>query len=510
MRSKDVPAGESPWLLDDRFEISGAPSGGGMGVVYRAVDLQNSAVVAVKFLAPSGLNEAGVSIRRKHTPGDLRRFCRECDMHLRLGGQGVPAHIDQRTTGPRPYLVTEFIEGVDLNRFLRTNRPSFTAAVSVLHQLVRILGRVHACDVVHRDVKPLNIRLAENGEIFLVDFGIALPLTPGVTRHTDGGRTPGSSGYKAPEIIQGERNPGPAADIYGAACTFFQLVTGRLVFESNGAEYPLERQHCEETAPRLSDLVPEGVPPEVDALVARMLAKDPAERPDAQEVAEVVAPGLPRVGDLPPAPLLSPDPTLPFREGGGIAAASLPAVASFRASARPTVRRRAPGPLTRTELRTTRIAAAEEVRRGDPGERTRHLATLLAQAARKWNEDDHEVLAAVLTCADGARIVGDTMTAGSRYRAVERLTSAVTAESHLFSTALAARLGAAECRISEDGSGHTVLATWVEVCRAVVVMGRAAPMDLVERCLELGTDLVETGHADADTVTRWARALGGH
>ncbi|MFD9518826.1 serine/threonine-protein kinase [Streptomyces sp. NPDC059979] len=478
-----------------------------MGEVYRAVDLHNSTTVAVKFLAPSGRDEAGATIRRKPTIGDLRRFTRECDMHLRLGGEGVPAHIAQKTAGPRPYLVTEFVEGMDLHRFLRTNRPSFTAAVSVLFQLVRILDRVHACDVVHRDVKPLNILLAEKGEVFLVDFGIALPLTAGATRHTEGGRTPGSSGYKAPEIILGERNPGPAADIYGAACTFFQLVTGRLVFESDGAEYTLERQHCEDTAPRLSDLVPEGVPPEVDALVARMLAKDPAERPTAREVAETLFPSLPRFGSLPPTPLLSPDPTLPFRERGTAAAAPAMPTAPSRSSARPTVRRQAPGQLTRAEFRTATNAAAEEVRRGESGQHARHLATLLDPAGRKWSDDDHDVLEATLICANAARIVGDTVTAGSRYRAVERLTAAVSPESSRFPIALAARLGAAECRLSEDGWGDTVLTTWMDVCRALVAMDRTAPTDLVDRCLELGTDLGERGHADADTVACWSRRL---
>ncbi|MBP2035610.1 serine/threonine-protein kinase [Streptomyces avidinii] len=499
----DVPADQSSWLLGDRFEISGGPRSGGMGEVYRGVDLFDSTVVAVKFLSPSGQDESGATIRRRPNAGDLRRFSRECDMHLRLGGRGVPAHIAQELTGPRPYLVTEFVDGMDLYRFLRANRPSFTASVCVLFQLVQILTRVHACDVVHRDVKPLNILLSEKGEVFLVDFGIALPLTPGATRHTEGGRTPGSSGYKAPEIIQGERNPGPAADLYGAACTFFQLVTGRLVFESDGVGYTLERQHCEDTAPRLSDLVPEGVPPEVDDLVARMLDKNPSLRPTAHEVAEVLAPSLPRFGTLPPTPLLSPDPTLPFREGGAAAALTVPA-AQTRTSARPSVRRQAPGQLTRSELRSTLDAAAEEVRRGEPGDHTRHLATLLDRARRKWGEDDLEALEAVLTCANGARIIGDIMTAGSRYRTVERLTATVSHGSQLFPTALAARLGAAECRLSEEGQGAAVLDAWVEVCRDLVTMGRTAPAELVERCVELGADLDERGDADPDTVTHWS------
>ncbi|MGW4051441.1 serine/threonine protein kinase [Streptomyces sp. NPDC004779] len=504
----DAPANEPSWLLDDRFEVSGGPRSGGMGEVYRAVDLRTSTAVAVKFLAPSGQDEAGALVRRKPTVGDLRRFCRECDMHLRLGGQGVPAHIAHRTTGPRPYLVTEYVEGTDLHRFLRTNRPSFTASVSVVFQLVRVLARVHDCDVVHRDVKPMNILLGEKGEISLVDFGIALPLAPGATRHTEGGRTPGSSGYKAPEIIRGERNPGPPADLYGAGCTFFQLVTGRLVFESDGGEYTLEKQHCEDTAPRLSDLVPEGVPPEVDDLVARMLAKEPALRPTAREAGSVLAPYLPRLGTLPPTPLLSPDPTLPFREGGQAAASGSPVapVTQARPSARPGVRRQALGHVTRAELRETLSAASREVRQGEPGENVRHLATLLDKARRKWSDGDREVLASILMCAEGARVDGDVPSAGSHYRTVERLTDTASPGSPLFPIALAARLGAAECRLVDDEDGVTVLPVWLDVCKALIEMGRSAPADLVDRCLEAGADLGERGHAKP--VAFWSRGLG--
>ncbi|MEU3606066.1 serine/threonine-protein kinase [Streptomyces sp. NPDC035033] len=503
----DAPANEPSWLLDDRFEVSGGPRSGGMGQVYRAVDLRTSSTVAVKFLAPSGLDEAGALVRRKPTAGDLRRFSRECAMHLRLGGQGVPAHIAHRTTGPSPYLVTEYVEGTDLHRFLRSNRPSFTASVSVLFQLVEVLARVHGCDVVHRDVKPMNILLGEKGEISLVDFGIALPLTPGVTRHTEGGRTPGSSGYKAPEIIRGERNPGPAADLYGAGCTFFQLVTGRLVFESDGGGYTLEKQHCEDTAPRLSDLLPEGVPPEIDDLVAHMLAKEPTLRPTAREAGDVLAPHLPRLGTLPPIPLLSPDPTLPFREGSQTASSGslITPAARSSSSARPAVRRQPPGHVTRAELRETLSAASREVRQGEPGENVRHLATLLDKARRKWSDGDREVLTSMLICADSARIVGDVLTAGSHYRTVERLTDTVSPDSPLFSIALTARLGAAECRLAEDEEGGMVLAVWLEACKTLIAMGRSAPADLVDRCLETGADLAERGHAE--TVASWSRRL---
>ncbi|MFJ3987682.1 serine/threonine protein kinase [Streptomyces sp. NPDC090032] len=502
----EFPPDGASWLLSDRFKITGPLGSGGMGIVHRAIDLETSAHVAVKFLAPSGPDESSVLGRLRPTPGDLKRFGRECRMHVDLGGDGVPAHVAHLLTGPSPYLVTELVDGVSLYTWLRTNRPSFAASVCVLLRLAQILDRVHACRVVHRDVKTLNILISTKGEIFLVDFGIALPLTPGATRHTDKGtRTPGSLGYMAPEIINGERNPTPAADVYGAACVFFQLVTGRTVFVPKGGEYTVEKQHCEDVAPRLSEFVPGSVPAEVDDLVARMLAKDPALRPTAREVAQILLAHVPPPDAPAPHPVLSPDPTLPRRRQDPDTAAS---GAPARARSRPSVRRPASGGLTRSQLRAAMASAAEEVAEGEPGVHTRQLAGLLAKAGQKWGEDDREVLSAVLLCADGDRCVGDMVTAGSRYRSVGRLTASVAEGSPVYTVALAARLGAAECRLSEDEEGETVLPVWVDVCRAVLAMGPTAPAELTERFRELGDDLAERGHET--TVAAWLGRLREH
>ncbi|MGW2339082.1 serine/threonine-protein kinase [Streptomyces sp. NPDC001661] len=498
----EFPPDGASRLLGDRFRITDSLGSGGMGIVYRAIDLETSAQVAVKLLAPSGPDETSVLGRLRPTPGDLKRFSRECRMHLDLGGDGVPVHVAHQLTGPSPYLVTEFVEGVSLYKWLRTNRPSFAASACVLLRLAQILDRVHAHDVVHRDVKTLNILISTTGDIFLVDFGIALPLAPGATRHTDrGARTPGSLGYMAPEIIKGARNPTPAADVYGAACVFFQLVSGRMVFDCQGGEYTVEQQHCEEPAPRLSEFVPGSVPAEVDDLVARMLAKDPVLRPTARKVAQIFVAHVPPPDAPAPNPALYPDPTLPRRERGRGTAATVPSLPRSR----PAVRRQAPGNLTRAQLRAAIAAAACEVSAGEPGSHTRQLGGLLAKAGQKWGDDDREVLSAVMLCADGDRCTGDMVTGGSRYRSVERLTASATLDSPVYPVALAARLGSAECRLAEDEAGDTVLPVWVAVCRAVIAMDPTAPRELTERCRELGTDLSERGHESA--VAQWSVQL---
>ncbi|MFF2656295.1 protein kinase [Kitasatospora sp. NPDC058032] len=490
-------SGGAARVLDGRFEITGPPRQGGMGSVHRAKDHDTGATVAVKFLAPLD-EDAGRQTRRKPTDSELKRFQRECEMYALLGGQGVPKLIAYRLTGSDPYLVTDFIEGSDLREFLLTNRPSLTVIASIAVQLLRVLARVHSCEVVHRDVKPHNILIAKDGTVYLVDFGIALPGDPQATRHTEG-VTPGSIGYKAPEIILGERNPTPAADVYGLGCTLFRLVTGRQVFPGTGT-YVIERHHCETPAPLVSEFA-DGLPAEVVRITARMLAKDPSARPSVAQVEAVFEVLVPKKDDPAPAPSCRPDPTLPFRTGGAFVP---PPADRVRRTTRPRVQRPDPGGPTRADLRDLLDRASAEVSRGEPGPGIEHLALLLLKAGRKWSEADHDVVAGRLIHAEALRISGDWVTAGSHYRRVSRQLEAAEAGSPHREFLIEARLGAAEC-LCEERRDDEALQLWSWATEAVITLGSTAPPRLVARCREVGDYLAEHGHVD--TVARLLRQL---
>ncbi|WP_316529472.1 serine/threonine-protein kinase [Kitasatospora brasiliensis] len=477
------------WVLDNRFEISGPSRRGGMGAVHRAVDRDTGKVVAVKFLAPINEDDAGLT-RRRPTVSERKRFQRECTMYELLGGQGVPALVTHQLTRPRPYLVTEFIDGADLNQFLQTNRPPVAATAAIAVQLLRVLARVHSCEVVHRDVKPHNVLLGHDGTVHLVDFGIALPVDPLATRHTEG-RTPGSIHYQAPEIILGERQPGPTADVYGVGCIVFQLITGRLVFAGSDVDYIIERHHCETPAPPVSEFV-DGLPDEVVGIVTRMLSKDPSLRPSPEEIEAVFAPLLPRPGDPAPNPSCRPDPTLPFRAGG--APGPVPARPVRRA--RPRVQRAALDGPSRSTLRELNGRAAEEVTQGNPGAHVERLALLLPDACRKWTEADHDVLAGRLVCANAARITGDWITAGTGYRKVVRQLEPTPTEAPLQDLLVEARLGAAECLVEDQQDGEA-LRLWSWAADVLLDKGDSAPPRLLDMCQEVGAYLAEQGQADA-------------
>lgn len=483
-------------VFAERFKITHAPKSGGMGTVYRAEDLTTGQIVAVKFLVRPPRDSAPG--RGDHygrlTPNELKRFERERDMHEQLGGRGIPRLIAYDFLGGRPYLVTEFIDGKNLRDFLESQRPTLTATASIIVQLLRILERVHAKGVVHRDIKPQNVILAESGEVFLVDFGIALPDDPDATRHTEG-RTPGSLGYKAPEIILGERNPTPAADIYGVGCTVFRLVAGDRVF--NGAsEHIIEQQHCDTPAPRLDDRIP-GLPPGLADLVARMLAKNPRSRPSASGAAAALALLLPRPGDPAPDPALDPDPTVPFRMNTDAPAATPTAVPARGGNRRPVVRRQVGSIPNRNAFRALLDEAEQELARSVPGPRAERLDAMLKEVRGSWGACDPDVVRARLVCADRLRYKGDWPGAGGRYRLLARDLDGAKSGTMEHGRWLEALIGVAECMVPEEDSTDRAFPLWEAAVRRLYVLLPSPPERVVRRARESGDEFAEWGHRTA-------------
>lgn len=474
-----------------RFKITHGPKGGGMGTVYRAKDLTNGRIVAVKFLIrpPRDSVHGQANHLGRLGPADLKRFEREREMHERLGGHGIPRLIDYDFVGGRPYLVTEFIDGKNLRDFLESCLPTLTATVSIAVPLLRILDRVHAAGVVHRDVKPQNVILADDGTVHLVDFGIALPDDPDVTRHTEG-RTPGSLGYKAPEIILGERNPSPAADVYGVGCTVFRFVAGDSVF-TGASEHIIEQHHCHTPAPRLDARIP-GLPPEFADLVERMLAKEPWLRPSASEAVAGLSPLLPAPGDAAPNPALTPDPTLPFRTGVAAPPTAFPSRSA--GSRRPVVRRPAATVLSRVAFRTLVDGAERELAKEGPGPQAERLAQTLNAVRGTWDPCDPDVVRARLLCADRARLTGDWPGAGARYRLLVRDLDGAAAGTSEQGWLLEARIGAAECLVPEEDGTDRAYPAWEAAVLNLRSLLPVPPQRAVRRARESGEELAEWGH----------------
>ena len=250
-------------LLAGRYRLEGLLGRGGMGEVYRAVDTADGQAVAVKVLPASA---------DRHHADRLRR---EAQIVAGLTDPHIVAVLDAGAEDGRLYLAMRLVDGADLRRVLAGGRLEPARAIGVLTQVATALDTAHANGVVHRDVKPSNILLSEDGTAYLTDFGIARPLDPEVTRMTVTGGYVGSLDYIAPEQLRGLDVTG-TADVYSLACVLYECLTGKVPFPGTDPAAKLAAQlNAKPPAPSVFD---PRIPPALDLVVATGMDKDPHRR----------------------------------------------------------------------------------------------------------------------------------------------------------------------------------------------------------------------------------------
>jgi len=253
-------------VLADRYEVGALLGSGGSSHVYRARDRRLGRDVAAKILH-LGHGE----------PQARERFLREALLGGRISHPNAVKVLDAGEDGADLYIIMELVAGEDLAaRLARTGPLGEREAVDIAVQVLDVLDAAHRVDVVHRDVKPSNILLGEDGRARLVDFGIAKPLqdlTAGLTRT---GEILGTAKYLSPEQARGDP-PGPPTDLYAVGAVLFEAISGRPPFIAD-SPVALVLAHRDETPPPLASVI-NAVHPEVAAVVDQALAKDPSQRP---------------------------------------------------------------------------------------------------------------------------------------------------------------------------------------------------------------------------------------
>lgn len=259
-------------VVADRYQIDERVGEGGMGVVFRASDLQTGVPVAVKVLAGQG-----------HT--EVRRFEREAGLLSQLDHPAIVRYITRGVapTGER-FLVMSWVEGQTLAERLAGDGFAVADTVALGIRLADALACAHASGVLHRDLKPGNVILpsAQADDAVLIDFGIAR------RRHDVEGLTAtgvmvGTPSYMSPEQARSDRVLTPSADIFGLGCLLYECLTGRPPF--GGGFWMTVRLNVLLADPPALEGHAREAPPALVALVERMLAKDPGARPAS--VAEV-------------------------------------------------------------------------------------------------------------------------------------------------------------------------------------------------------------------------------
>ena len=250
-----------------RYLITHKIGAGGMGTVYRARHEIVGRDVAVKFLLPDlALDQTSRT-----------RFLREAKAANRIDHDHIIDITDYgETDDGLVYLVMEFLEGRTLADEMRRGPLGVARAVDIAMQCASALARAHELDVVHRDIKPTNIFLVDTPDrrdcVKVLDFGLA--HIKGELRLTATGAVFGTPEYMAPEQARGAPLTG-LADLYALGCVLFEMLTGSPPFR--GSTPDLILQHMREPPPLASKRAP-GVPPELDALVRRLMDKDPRRR----------------------------------------------------------------------------------------------------------------------------------------------------------------------------------------------------------------------------------------
>ncbi|MBM7441862.1 serine/threonine-protein kinase [Streptomyces sp. HB132] len=291
-------------VIAGRYELATILGQGGMGQVWTAYDQRLDRRVAVKLLRPDRVAGPSDSVAAE----DLRRrFVRECRVTAQVDHPGLVTVHDAGSDGDDLYLVMQYVEGADLADHLAEHDPyPWPWAVAIAAQLCAVLSAVHAVPIVHRDLKPRNAMVKPDGTLTVLDLGIASVMDTDTTRLTHTGSPIGSPAYMAPEQAMGGA-VGPYTDLYALGVLLHELLSGNVPFAGSTALGVLHRHLYEPPLP-VRHLRPE-VPEALEALVLRLLSKDPQDRPaSAQEVYESLRPLLP-AGGTPSGPL---DPTRPF------------------------------------------------------------------------------------------------------------------------------------------------------------------------------------------------------
>lgn len=272
--------------LDGRYRLSRRIGVGGTGVVFEARNLATGLPVAVKTLRPCFVAHVDLG----------RRLKREAEVGLRVRHPGIVACLDEGVLRDgSPYVVMPLLQGESMARVLQREKRMAVDDVSVVvSRVAAILHSAHCAGYVHRDVKPEHILLSKTAtgdlSVQLLDFGVCSSASAPVDeRRREQGKVFGTPTYVSPEQAAGKPNVDGRADLFSLGIVMFEALSGRLPFAAQTVSKLLLRI-MREDAPALSDVVPD-VDPCIDALVGRLLARDPGERlPSARALSRALAP----------------------------------------------------------------------------------------------------------------------------------------------------------------------------------------------------------------------------
>ena len=259
-----------PRLLGGRYELDGVVGRGGMAELYRARDIRLDRIVAIKTLRTDLARD----------PTFQARFRREAQSAASLNHPSIVAVYDtgedMMTGVPVPYIVMEYVDGRTVRDLLQDgHRLLPERSLEIIDGVLRALDYSHQAGIVHRDIKPGNVMVTRNGDVKVMDFGIARAMSDAQATMTQTAQVIGTAQYLSPEQARGERVDS-RSDLYSTGCLLYELLTGRPPFTGD-SPVAIAYQHVRENPIPPSRVDPD-VPVWADAIVLKAMAKSPADR----------------------------------------------------------------------------------------------------------------------------------------------------------------------------------------------------------------------------------------
>ena len=247
---------------DAGYRILGPIASGGMGDVYKAEHVITKRIEAIKLVSGGGTDE------------ETDRFLREIQLQASLSHPNIAAVYNAFRVGDDLVMVMELVEGEALRALLERGRLPLPVALNYAGQVLQAMAYAHAHGVIHRDISPSNIVVTEQGTVKLMDFGLAKALaSPSASRS---GRAMGSPHYMSPEQVKDATQASARSDIYSLGAVFYEMATGRKVFEGDSSFLVMQAQV--ESAPVPPKQLEPAIPAAINDAILKALEKDPQRR----------------------------------------------------------------------------------------------------------------------------------------------------------------------------------------------------------------------------------------
>ncbi|MFH1718811.1 MAG: serine/threonine-protein kinase [Planctomycetota bacterium] len=254
------------------YKIIGKLGAGAMAVVYKGKQLSLDRMVAIKVL-PKRFSE---------NPEYVERFYKEGQAAGKLNHPNIVQAIDVGEAGGYHYFVMEYVEGKTIADDLADGKVlSETDALDIIIQVANALAHAHACNLIHRDVKPKNIMISTNGTVKLADMGLARATTDIEAAQSEAGKAYGTPYYIAPEQIRGKIDIDGRADIYGLGATLYHMLTGRVPFMADDSAEVMRKHLREKLVP--PDHINTSLSAGVSEVIEIMMAKRREDRYNSVE-----------------------------------------------------------------------------------------------------------------------------------------------------------------------------------------------------------------------------------